>query len=76
MFGAAAGQAKTHQFNNGSAPTRTDQIGKVFNVVGQNLRECLVCEQFFTRQASLEHSNVACYPAVPHPQPKGTKTKI
>jgi hypothetical protein len=41
----------------------TDQIGKVFAVVGQDVRRCLVCEQFFTRRASVEHANVVCYPA-------------
>ena len=38
----------------------TDQIGKVFTVVGQDVRRCLVCEQFFTRRASAEHAKVAC----------------
>jgi hypothetical protein len=46
--------------------TRTDQIGKVFLVAGQDVRKCLVCEQFFTRPASAEHATVACLPAVPH----------
>ena len=40
---------------------RTDQIGKAFVVVGQNVRKCLVCEQFFTRRASAEHAKVACH---------------
>jgi hypothetical protein len=40
-----------------------DRIGKVFKVVGPNLRECLVCEQLFSRQASAEHAKMACYPA-------------
>jgi hypothetical protein len=39
----------------------TDQIGKVFVAVGQNVRKCLVCEQFFTRRASAEHAKVACH---------------
>lgn len=43
--------------------TRTDQIGKVFLVVGQDVRKCLICEQFFTRRASAEHAKVACRPA-------------
>ena len=30
----------------------TDRIGKVFIVVGQNVRKCLVCEQLFTRRAA------------------------
>jgi hypothetical protein len=41
--------------------TRSDQIGKVFIVVGQDVRRCLICEQFFTRRASAEHATLACY---------------
>jgi hypothetical protein len=39
----------------------TDRIGKVFIVVGQNVRKCLVCEQLFTRRAASEHANLACH---------------
>jgi hypothetical protein len=46
----------------GSIPT--DQIGKVFVAVGHNVRQCLVCEQLFTRRASAEHANVVCRPVV------------
>ena len=42
--------------------THTDQIGKVFLVVGLDVRRCLVCEQFFTRRASAEHAKVVCFP--------------
>jgi hypothetical protein len=38
-----------------------DQIGKVFAVVGQDVRRCLICEQFFTRRASAEHAKVDCH---------------
>ena len=41
----------------------TDQIGKVFAVIGQDVRRCLVCEQPFTRRASAEHAKMVCYPA-------------
>ena len=47
----------------GTDSTRTDQIGKVFIVVGQDMRECLVCEQFFSRRSSAKHASVPCYPA-------------
>jgi hypothetical protein len=47
----------------GADSTRTDQIGKLFIVVGQGLRKCLVCEQFFTKRASAEHAKMICYPA-------------
>jgi hypothetical protein len=43
---------------------RNDQIGKVFIVVGQGVRKCLVCEQFFTRRAAREHSTVLCTPGI------------
>jgi len=45
----------------GADSTRTDQIGKVFLVVGQDVRKCLVCERLFTRRSASEHSAfVAC----------------
>jgi hypothetical protein len=40
---------------------RTDQIGKVFLVVGQDVRKCLVCEQLFTRRTASEHAKVSCH---------------
>lgn len=43
--------------------TRTDQIGKVFLVVGQDVRKCLVCEQLFTRRSTAEHAKVVCFSA-------------
>jgi len=46
----------------GAGCARTDQIGKVFVVVGQRVRKCLVCEQFFTRRAASEHATVPCMP--------------
>ena len=45
----------------GTGSIHTDRIGKVFIVVGQNVRKCLVCEQLFTRQAASEHAEVACH---------------
>jgi hypothetical protein len=41
---------------------RTDQVGKVFMVVGQRVRKCLVCEELFTRRAASEHAGVMCMP--------------
>ena len=55
----------------GAACPRTDQVGKVFLVVGQRVRKCLVCEELFTRRASAEHAKVTCYPAVPDVRPIG-----
>jgi hypothetical protein len=42
--------------------TRSDQIGKVFLVVGQDVRKCLVCEELFTRRTAFKHSTVLCMP--------------
>jgi hypothetical protein len=45
----------------GATSTRTDQIGKVFLVVGRDVRRCLVCEQLFRKRASAEHAKVGCH---------------
>lgn len=45
----------------GADSTPTDQTGKVFLVVSQDVRKCLVCEQPFTRRASAEHAKVCCH---------------
>ena len=47
----------------GAGSIRIDRIGKVFIVVDQDVRKCLICDGVFTRRASAEHANVACYPA-------------
>jgi hypothetical protein len=46
----------------GAACASTDQVGKVFVVVGQRVRKCLVCEELFTRRAASEHAGVMCMP--------------
>jgi hypothetical protein len=38
----------------------TERIGKVFVAVGKGVRQCLACEQLFTRRAASEHAKVAC----------------
>lgn len=48
----------------GAACARADQVGKVFIVVGQRVRKCLVCEELFTRRASADHAKVICFPTV------------
>ena len=50
------------QGNRGAAVISADQIGKVFIVVGQDMRQCLICDGVFTRQSAAEHAKVACYP--------------
>jgi hypothetical protein len=39
-----------------------DKIGKVFGVLNENLRLCLICEEVFTMQGAAEHADVACSP--------------
>ena len=48
------------QTQSGEGSIHIDQIGKVFVAVGQSVRQCLVCEQLFTRRAASEHAKVAC----------------
>jgi hypothetical protein len=48
----------------GAVCARTDQVGKVFVVVGQRVRKCLVCEELFTRRAAFEHATVPCMPGI------------
>jgi Resolvase, N terminal domain len=50
-------------------------IGKVFVVVSEDVRKCLVCDGLFSRQASCEHAKVACYPYVPYVQPIGNQNR-
>ena len=46
-----------------------DKIGKVYGVLDENLRLCLICDEAFTRQGAAEHAHVACSP-VPTPLPQ------
>jgi len=46
-----------------------ENVGKVFCVLDETLRLCLICEEVFTRQAAAEHANVACS-LVPTPLPQ------
>jgi len=46
----------------GAARACTDQVGKVFIVIGQRGRKCLVCEEVFTRRTASEHATVPCMP--------------
>jgi hypothetical protein len=62
---SAANMTADEKTQRDAGSTCTDRIGKVFLVVGQDVRRCLVCEQFFTRRASSEHATVVCDPAIP-----------
>ena len=50
------------QGSRGAAVTSADQIGKVFVVVGQDERKCLICDGVFTRQDASAHANGLCMP--------------
>lgn len=39
-----------------------ERVAKVFIVVGDDTRRCLICEKLFSRRASFEHSTTICYP--------------
>jgi hypothetical protein len=52
-----------HKTRQETGSIRSDQIGKVFIVVGPDVRRCLICEQFFTLRASADHAKVSCDPA-------------
>ena len=39
-----------------------ERVAKVFIVMDDNTRKCLICEQAFSREASYEHSKTICYP--------------
>jgi len=40
-----------------------DRIGKVFYVLDQDMRQCLICDGVFTGQAAAEHDRIACLPS-------------
>jgi hypothetical protein len=44
------------------AAVHADQIGKVFSVLDQDMRQCLICDRVFTSHAAAEHSGIACLP--------------
>jgi hypothetical protein len=41
-----------------------EKVGKVFLVVGNNARRCLICDQLFTQRSSFDHCSTICYPLV------------
>lgn len=56
--------AADHKNERGAACALTDQVGKVFLIVGQRVRQCLVCEELFTRRTAFEHLTVQCMPRI------------
>jgi len=44
--------------------SRNDEvIGKIFVALGQDMRQCLICDGVFTRQGAAAHAGVACQPS-------------
>jgi hypothetical protein len=52
---------------------RPDKIGRVFRVLNENLRLCLVCEEVFTTEGAAEHACTVCY--FPEPRNDGGSTQ-
>ena len=44
----------------GADSIRSDRVGKVFIVIGQDVRMCLICDAMFTRQAAADHAGSVC----------------
>jgi hypothetical protein len=52
----------------------TDNVGKAFRVLNENLRLCLICDEVFTRREAAEHAERICYPKLK--QEQACKTRI
>jgi len=48
---------------NSAHTNRTDKAGKIFQVISREVRMCVTCQEFFTRQGAHEHALVSCMPA-------------
>ena len=44
------------------AAIHADRIGKVFSVLDQEMRQCLVCDRVFTRHSAAEHARTSYLP--------------
>jgi hypothetical protein len=44
-------------------PDQREIVGKVFVVVGPDMRQCLICDGVFTRQGAAEHTGAVCRPS-------------
>lgn len=42
--------------------TTSEQVGKVFLALAKDLRQCLVCDGLFTREAAAKHAGTTCFP--------------
>jgi hypothetical protein len=39
-----------------------ENVGKVFRVLDEHLRLCLICDEAFTREGAAEHATRVCHP--------------
>lgn len=56
------------QKNRPGALASDDRIGKPFLVMAGNIRKCLVCDEFYSREQAPAHARVTCYPNVRDPE--------
>jgi hypothetical protein len=39
-----------------------ERVAKVFIVIGEDARKCLICNRVLSKRESFEHSNTICFP--------------
>ena len=49
------------QNSHGAAVTNDELVGKMFVCLSRDMRQCLICDRAFTRQAAAEHADTVCY---------------
>lgn len=45
------------------APAKDEKVAKIFIVLADDVRQCLICDRMFSRNESFQHSKTICYPA-------------
>ena len=56
--------------------SRNDEvIGKIFVALGQDMRQCLICDGVFTTQGAAAHATTVCCPASQKESPEVAATK-
>lgn len=46
------------------AEATDEKVAKIFIVIADGVRQCLICERMFSRSESFLHSQTICYPPV------------
>lgn len=44
------------------APANDEKVAKIFIVIADDVRQCLICDRMFSRNESFQHSKTICYP--------------